>query len=67
MVALNAELTNGSKCLTVNDGSKRQIAKRPALNIELKMTTLNVELWRDSDFERQTGDTALNAKLKTWL
>ena len=44
MVALNAELTNGSKCLTVNDGSKRQIAKRPALNIELKMTTLNVEL-----------------------
>ena len=44
MVALNAELTNGSECLTVNDGSKRQIEKRPALNAELKMTTLNIEL-----------------------
>ena len=67
MMALNAELTNGSECLTVNDDSKRQIEKRPALNAELKRTTLNVELWRDSDFECQTRDTALNAKLKTWL
>ena len=64
-LALNAKLTNGHECLTMNNGSERQ-TKDTNLNVKLnngsecqtKNTTLNVKL-------KQT--TTLNAKMKMRL
>ena len=39
-VALNTKLTNGSKCLTVNDDSKRQIVDA-IVNVKMRTIAMN--------------------------
>ena len=58
MMTLNAKLTNGSKCQTVNDDSEHQTKDMMALNVELKnMEALNAKSTNGSECQTVNDDS----------
>ena len=68
-MALNAKLTNGPECLTVNDSSERQtkdtnLSAKLNNGSECQIKNSKCQIETNNDFERQNEDVALNAELK---